>query len=187
MKNFFDCKDEKITEKAFSQSLVISVVSILLCFVALFSMTYSWFVTEMTSSSNTLVAGSFDVIISISEVENGIATTNRVELNNDPTKAGRYVCELDPGTYEISLKLTDDSTVKGHCIVTIGDGAEQNTAAIIGKNTVNVDENATITDPFIFRITVTESTEIKLEPRWGIVVNPDIYPMPEASDSGTTP
>ena len=193
MKNFFDCKDEKITEKAFSQSLIISVVSILLCLVALCSMTYAWFTAETTSSSNTLTSGSFDVTIAVSEVEDGVATTSAGTIDPVSITEGKYTYKLLPGTYEISLALTEDSTVKGHCVVTIGNDT-QHTDAIIGTNTANV-ENATMTDPFKFKITVTEDTTIILEPRWGVVVNADIdyneeikvgtVPSGEESNEGT--
>ena len=193
MKNFFDCKNEKITEKAFSQSLIISVISILLCLVALCSMTYAWFTGSTSSGNNTLVSGSFDVDISVFQVEGGVVSANAIEAI--PNTEGKYTYELQPGTYEITLKLTDTSTVKGHCVVTIGNGAEQHTDAIIGNNTANVDESTTKTDPFTFKITVTEVTTVTLEPRWGVVVNADIdyneeikvgtVPSGEESNEGT--
>ena len=194
MKNFFECKDEKITEKAFSQSLIISVVSILLCLVALCSMTYAWFTAETTSSSNTLTSGSFDVTIAVSEVEDGVATTSAGTIYPVSNTEGKYTYKLQPGTYEITLKLKDTATVKGHCVVTIGTATEQHTAAIIGDNTTNV-ENLAKTDPFKFKITVTEETTVVLEPRWGVVVNADIdyneeikvgtVPSGEESNEGT--
>lgn len=194
MKNFFDCKDEKITEKAFSQSLIISVVSILLCLVALCSMTYAWFTTETTSSSNTLTSGSFDVTITVSNVDDGVATASTGALEPESNTEGKYTYKFQPGTYEITLKLTDTSTVKGHCVVTINGGEEQHTAAIIGTNTANV-ENKELTDPFKFKITITKETTVVLEPRWGVVVNADIdyneeikvgtVPSGEESNEGT--
>ena len=191
MKNFFDCKDEKITEKAFSQSLIISVVSILLCIVALCSATYAWFTGETTSGSNTLMSGSFDVKITVSELVDGVASATAIEAKSN--NEGKYTYKLQTGTYEISLALTEDSTVKGHCVVTIGNDT-QHTDAIIGTNTANV-ENAATTDPFKFKITVTEETTVILEPRWGVVVNADIdyneeikvgtVPSGEESNEGT--
>lgn len=174
MKDFFDRKDEKITEKAFSQSLLISVLSILLCTVSLCSMTYAWFTTETASSSNTLTSGSFDVTIAVSKVEVGVAATGTDTIDPESNTEGKYTYKLQPGTYEISLTLTNESTVKGHCVVTIGNGAEQHTDAIIGDNTANVDENTPKTNPFTFKITVTKETTLVLEPRWGVVVNADI-------------
>ena len=178
MKNFLDRNDEKISEKAFSQSMLVSVLSILLCIVALCSVTYAWFTNETASSNNKLTSGSFDVTIAVSKVEDGVATASNIDVQPDPANVGKYYCTLEPvagaeTTYEISLKLTDTSTVKGHCIVKIGAAQEQHTAAIIGTNTANV-VNEPVTDPFTFRITVKETTKVILEPRWGVVVNPDI-------------
>ena len=158
-------KNEKISEKTFSQSLIVSVVSILLCIVVLCSLTYAWFTTESESNSNTLTSGTFDVIINVTD-ENA----SKVE----PTSSGdKYVYQLQPGTYEISLRLTESSTVKGHCVVNIGDGPDLHTAAIIGTNTANA-AGAEITDPFTFKIVVTEDTTITLTPRWSIAAEPDI-------------
>ncbi|MBO5315461.1 MAG: hypothetical protein J6B48_03410 [Clostridia bacterium] len=190
MKNFFDCKDEKITEKAFSQSLLISVLSILLCIVALCSITYAWFTGSTSSGNNTLVSGSFNVDITVTLVGDG--TTRNIDAVSD--NEGKYTYTLQPGTYEISFMLTETSTVKGHCVVTIGNNAAQHTAAIIGTNTANV-ENEEITDPFKFKITLTEAMTVVLEPRWGVVVNADIdyneeikvgtVPSGEESNEGT--
>ena len=43
MKNFFDFQDEKITEKAFSKNIIVSIAGILLSIVMLCSTTYAWF------------------------------------------------------------------------------------------------------------------------------------------------
>lgn len=171
MKNIFTTSDEKISEKAFSQSIIISIVSILLCIVMLCSLTYAWFTSETSSGSNTLMSGTFDVTINVYKVIDGVATTSTIEAESN--SEGMYSYTLEPGTYEISLTLTDGSTVKGHCIVTIGNTVAQHTAAIVGTNTANI-ENEHITDPFTFQIKVTENTTVTLEPRWGVVVEPDI-------------
>ena len=173
MKNFFDCKEEKITDKAFSQSLIISVLSILLCIVVLCSITYAWFTSETSSSTNTLMSGSFDVTISVMKVNDGASTVSDVTVTPDPNKAGIYHCELDtPGKYTVSFKLTDQSTVKGHCVVMI-DSEIKHTGAIIGAGTQNP-ENSTINDPFTFTIEISRATTVTFEPRWGVVVDPDI-------------
>jgi hypothetical protein len=116
------------------------------------------------------MSGSFDVKITVSKLEDGVASANAIEAESN--NEGKYTYKLLPGTYEISLALTEDSTVKGHCVVTIGNDT-QHTDAIIGANTANV-ENAAMTDPFKFKITVTAETTVFLEPRWGVVVNADI-------------
>ena len=64
MKNILNSK-EKISEKAFSQSLLISVISILLCIVALCSVTWAWFSTEISSSSSDIKSAYCDVTVSV--------------------------------------------------------------------------------------------------------------------------
>ena len=65
MKNFFECKNEKITEKAFSQSITISVLSILLCVVTLCSVTWAWHSEDVTSSYNNMQSASCYVSVSV--------------------------------------------------------------------------------------------------------------------------
>ena len=179
MKNFFDCKDEKITEKAFSQSVVISVLSILLCLVVLCSTTYAWFVGETTSNSNTLMSGSFDLIITVTKDDNDYPVIE------DETKDGAWICNLtEEGTYIVNLELKEGSTVKGHCLVKVGDDEFKHTAAIVEEHTAN-SEDVVVTDTFTFTITVTGQTTVTFEPHWGVVVEPDIlnegeYPIREA-------
>ena len=231
MKHIFDSKDEKLTEKAFIQSVVISVVGILLCIVALCSATFCWFTGGTENNSNTLVSGSFDVTITVvkgnalgdangeqgnasaqaeteaageqadaaapgeNEAENGGQAEDVVwiEVNPDPEHAGVFICDLPgPGTYTVTLTLKEGSTVKGHCVVTVGNDNDVHTAAIIGDNTTNR-EGEENTNPFIFTVTVQEVTRVSFEPRWGVVVQPDIaqrsaYPAPAANDmQGETP
>ena len=180
MKNIIDCKDEKITEKAFSHHLLVSILSILLCIVALCSITYAWFTSETQSGNNTLTAGSFHVTIS---VQNSV-TKEEMTLTKVPGKEGSWQCDLDPGTYTISLKLTDDATVKGHCKVQLGAGTVYHTDAIIGEKTNNVDTTTPKTDPFTFTLTLTEASTLTLEPVWGVVVAPDIQYTKDYSASG---
>ena len=171
MKNFFDTKDEKITEKAFSQGILISVLSILLCLVALCSITYAWFTGETTSGKTTLMSGTFDLDdIQISKLENGVSKAKTYAP--DKVENGVYSYKLSPGTYKIVLVLDDQSTAKGHCIVEIGD-VKKHTEAIIGKNTGNqagYEENA----PLEFSITVTEEVVVKFQPVWGVNLEPSI-------------
>ena len=228
MKHIFDSKDEKLTEKAFIQSVVISVVGILLCIVALCSATFCWFTGGTENNSNTLVSGSFDVTITVAEgnmldhtitegngltdieaageqadaaahgeneAENGGQAEDVVwiAVNPAPDDAGVFICDLPgAGTYTVTLTLKEGSTVKGHCLVTVGEDAVKHTAAIIGDNTTNR-EGEENTNPFIFTVTVQDATRVSFEPRWGVVVQPDIAhksacPAPAVNDmQGETP
>ena len=164
MKSLFNySKDEKITEKAFSQSLIISVVSILLCLVALCSMTYAWFSGETKSGNNTLVAGSFDVSVSVE-------TEANVDLK--PLEDGNYKFE-SPGTYTVKLSPTDSATVKGYCIVMI-DGKPYKTDVILDDEMVD-DTYKKATAPLTFKIvTKKANTVVSFESHWGVLVDPTV-------------
>ena len=180
MNNFFDSQNnkEKVTEKVFGRGLIISVVSIFICIVALCSATYAWFVGGVSSNTNTLTSGSFDITVSVSREDAG---GEILSYNVDKDAGtGRWSCELPADgtavTYTVTLKLTDQSTVKGHCIIRIGDGEPLHTAPIIGTSTSGADALSSdeMTDPFVLTITVSETTTVTFESRWGIVVHSDI-------------
>lgn len=163
----------KISDKVFMQTIVTSILSIILCIVSLCSMTFAWFHEETTSNENALLSGSFNFEASVvrkdaAEGEAALAVTE------DPHKKGVWVCELPrEGVYVVTLILTDDTNVKGHCKVTLGSDTPKRTVPIIGEQTKNRG-TAAITAPFIFTVTVTEAQTITLEPRWGIAVTSDI-------------
>jgi hypothetical protein len=167
---FFNSKEEKITEKAFSQTLILSAIAFILCIAVLSSMTYAWFTDEISSGKNMLVSGSFDVSVSVtSEADEEIAVATA------PGAGGVYSCTLpEAGRYTVVLKLTEDSTVKGHCIIKLGTDSAKHTYTIIGAQTKNC-EGREISDPFTFTIEVDEPTTLIIEARWGEVVEPDIF------------
>ena len=191
LKNFLTSNNEKITDKAFLQSLFISVISILLCLVALCSMSYAWFTEGTSSSSNTLMSGSFALDISVSQSDNDVATASAIVVSEVSGEKGIYTCTLPTsGKYLVTLTC-GDSTAKGHCTVKIN-GCEKNTAVIIGASTANKGSYA-INDPFAFTIQTTENdTVVEFRPVWGVAV-PDIeknqtYPTDawkENSDAST--
>lgn len=148
--------------------MIISVLSILLCIVALCSVTFCWYTGETKSDSNTLISGNFDLTVSVTSPDETILVAPY------DSREGVLVCQLPAeGTYTVILELKPGSTAKGHCIVTVGNDNPRHTAAIIGADTAN-SAGSTLTSPFIFTITVTKAQIVTLEPRWGIVVEPDI-------------
>ena len=176
MKNFFDYNDEKLTDKAFTHNLIISVVSIVLCLIVLCSATYAWFVSETTSTGNTLISGSFDIEVSV------INTADASMVTVTEEQDGTWSCTLLPGSYTVTLNRVTGSTSNGYCYVTVGaNGTAQPSDMIL--------DSATEGEPdFTFTITVTEDTPIKLEPMWGIhasplIVNNGSAPMDETVET----
>ena len=55
----FNSKQEKLTEKAFTQSIAISVFSILLCIIALCSVPWAWFSDGISSPTNSIQSAAF--------------------------------------------------------------------------------------------------------------------------------
>ena len=164
MKNIFDAKDEKITEKAFLQSTIISIVSILMCVVMLCSLTYAWFNESVQSSSNSITAGHFTA-----KVVSVVRTADKQAVS--PNDSGIYV--LETGEYAITLNVTDETTSRGYCVVTINDTVYC-TEAIVNNRTKNEIYNR-VSAPFVFRIRVTESSaDVKIESRWGIPADPNL-------------
>lgn len=165
MKNIFSTNDEKITEKAFSQSLIISVLSILLCIVVLCSLTYAWFTQDVSSNTNKLQSGHFDFNVSVIRGENDeVAEASENTIVADAS--GAYTLDA-VDTYTITLELTKETTAKGYCIVTVN-GEEYRTEVIVNEQTKSETypgENA----PFTFKIKTTEAnTTVKVESRWGV-------------------
>ena len=157
LRNFFDSNDEKLTDKAFSHGIIISVLSILLCIVALCSATYAWFVEEQESSNNVLVSGSFDL-------DAFVTCTTAPELNIEIIDS---MCTLNTaGTYTIKLVISAESTVKGYCGITINNGEKEITVPIYPVSQTGIHE---------LTFTIVKSTDsdtvIKFVPEWGYPAN----------------
>ena len=169
MKRLGACKDEKITEKAFSQGLLISLLSMFVCIVALCSATYAWFSDGSASSSNnTLVAGSFELVVALE------AETNARPEPILSAEAGITTCVLPAaGRYTVTLTPTQDSTVKGHCAIVVN-GVSQSTEVIVSEQMANSDgfaKNA----PYVFVVETTEAdVTLTFLSRWGIPSAPSV-------------
>lgn len=164
MKNIFDSNEQRITEKAFSHGLIISVLSILLCIIALCSASYAWFNTDLSSDGNVLESGRFALDITVTD-ENG----ELVELKDNNN--GTFSCELEKGsTYTVLMKMTNDTTAtKGYCDVTINSSDKKQTASISEDSSIGK-------DPIEFTIEVNvENTVVVFEPKWSIPADPQIF------------
>ena len=140
-------KPDKLTEKAFMQSIAVSIVCVVLCAVALCSATWAWFKGEVTSSDNTIKAGYCDVTIQVSE--GGV---------NIPANAGTNgVYSLDAGkTYTVEI-VVDGDVKSSYCKLVI-DGVEYYTQQI----STSAPGNA-----ISFTLTFDTDTNVQMLGRWG--------------------
>lgn len=151
LKNILNSK-EKISEKAFSQSLLISILSILLCIIFLCSATYAWFTdsknsgeSEIKSSGNCLITAS----IYKDNSEEAIATVDmqkKVTLDNMQ------------GIYTVTLTLPKGSA-SGYLIITAG-GQEYYSDYL--------QRNEDINQALTFTLYVQTMQNITFTAHWGI-------------------
>jgi hypothetical protein len=174
LSKFADGKEPKTTEKMFVQGLIISIISILLCVVALCSASFAWFNETTQSNGNVLTTGSFELSVAVTGIGSGGVTERNIEVIEIVDRKGTLICTLpESGQYRVTLTLSDASKAKGHCIVTIG-GVEKRTETIIGIGTANKEEYAE-NSPLTFIIeTSVADTVVEFSPVWGVVAQPDL-------------
>lgn len=193
MKKIFDT-NENIADKAFTQSIVISVAGIILCIVALCSATYAWFVADVSSSQNTISAAFFDVEVtvyditqimttqSIAEGEEGSATESQTstegesgtESQTTPTPilltAEQFeIYKLEAGhTYVVMLSVPKEVTAsRGYCDILV-DGLTVCRTQIIE----NADE-----ENFQFTIIAEREASLMVLPKWGVPAENGVQPV----------
>ncbi len=166
MKSLFDCKEGQVSEKALSSNVIVSFLSIILCLIALCSMTYAWFTESSVSNSNTLVSGRFDFEVYINKSDDTTAAGIITPVSENEEQ-GSVTYNLSRGTYTVILDLNNDSTAKGYCTVKIG-GVEKHTGVIVGEHTVNREDYA-LSDPFEFTMIIeADNTVVEFKQHWGV-------------------
>ena len=158
MKLFSETKDpnKKMTEKTFVQGMIISIVSILLCIVAICSASYAWFNAGTSSGQNLLQGGSFALDITVTDGEGALVPVTKNEN-------GTLFCVLDAGAYTVALSMTADSTAtKGYCDVKVGDLDAVQTATISSDPAIGV-------SLLSFELAVDgDGTIVLFTPKWGL-------------------
>ena len=173
LKKLFESKEEKITEKAFTHGLVISVLSIILCLIALGSTTYAWFGVDTSSGNNVIESGRFALEISVEDIDGNAVT---VSDNGN----GKYSCIFESvGVYTVVISMADDSTAtKGYCDVTFGTSAKKHTSLVSRDPSLGV-------DPLTFTVEIaTAGLTVGFTPKWGIPAHADIFDGDAISEVG---
>ncbi len=163
LKNIFNDNNEKISDKAFSRSLLVSVVSILLCTVLLCSVTYAWFSDGQATANHIITAASFSVDVSVKDDNAGAVT---VDTLSDGSMVS--VLENKNVTYTVSLSINPAANAKGYCAISFNDG--ENITTVIMSNDPALGVNT-----ISFTVTTAEdSTTVSFIPVWGYPAEPTV-------------
>lgn len=123
IKRFYIPKNQKISDKSFSQLILASVLGILLCTVCLGGLTWAWFSDSVTSNTETLRSATYEIQAEVKKESDGSV----VAINEDNTYT------LDAGeTYIVKLTATGNAST-GYCKVTLND-KDYYTTQIVPKN-----------------------------------------------------
>ena len=162
--------EKKKSRRAFSFSMLLTLTCAFICAVCFCSTTFSWFTAGKTSSKNTVTAGYF----AVEKITVDDAASDR-PISFTKQEGDTWTGTLDAGTYTVRIYATDTSTVRGHCVVKVGNTDPQRTAPIIGENCLNRDAGEQTTDPFTFQITVdADNTAVSFTVKWGMSAEDDL-------------
>ena len=150
--------NEKLTDKAFSRLMLTSILGILVCIVCLCSCTWAWYNTNVSASENKLGSGVFALDVTVTD-SSATPIETYDQINGDT------LCLISaPGTYTVTLEMTENSTVeKGFCVITVA-GVSYSTATI----------KKIAESPFTFTIDATSAISITFSDAWGSPANPTI-------------
>ncbi len=169
MENKLECESKKMTDKAFLQGFIISIVSIVLCLAALCSMTFAWFNASTESPSNLIESGRFGLDIKIYYLDE--ANNQAIPVTVTEAANGSKSCVLErAGKYAVYLYMEDDVTLdKGYCGVSINGKPELITESISTNSELGV------IPPLTFTVeTVEENVSVTFTPKWGLPANYNI-------------
>ena len=153
-------KPDKLTDKAFSRLMLTSILGILMCLTCLCSATWAWYSSNIASSSNTVASGQFDLVVTVQSAEAIVNASESEPLSVVDNGLGAKVCNIkDAGSYNVTLKISEDTTVtKGFCVVKIN-GVSYKTDLITVDDTEN----------FVFTlVTNAPDVSVSFSPAWGI-------------------
>ena len=145
-------KINKLTDKAFSRLVIMSIFAILVCVVCLCASTWAWFSESLPSNNNVITAAS-DCKISVSVEKDGTEIAI-ADIENAAT------LELEGGvSYTVKVTLPKDSS-SGYLVIST-DSAEYY-AEYIEHHDSEQDKAVT------FTLTSAETQNVTFSAKWGI-------------------
>ena len=158
MKDVKSHKNVDLADKAFTQSILISVVSILLCLIALCSVTFAWFAEDVTTTNNKIEAGTFDLTVA-AEAADG----SEILATRGTDGIWRVTLPATQAPCTVTLTVSAQTNVRGFCLIECGDAKWQTDAIEVGETT------------FTFTVAVNGAdVELSLAPQWGYPADPAI-------------
>lgn len=156
--------EEKMSDKVFLQSILTSILSILLCIFSLCSVTYAWFNEGVSSVQNNIQSGFFALDIDIIDADG----KSLVGIKNEDGSV-TYFLEEALKKYTVTLKTTKDTKVsKGFCVITTSPEMKKNTAPISDNNEIGC-------NPFTFTLISNESNiSVTFSASWGMPAVEDV-------------
>lgn len=147
----FSTNQDKLTEKAFKQSIAISVFGIILCMIALCSVTWAWFSADISSNANNIQSAYCDVTVSVANSGTAVDPVN-----------GAYTLEKDK-VYEIQIAASGTAKT-AYCILNIG-GNTYYTQQI--PTTTTEINGITVPSSIVFYLKFSADTTVQVINRWG--------------------
>ncbi len=163
MEKKFNNTNNKNNDKFFIKTLFVSFFSILVCIIALSSVTYAWISTSLSSEPNVIMGSRFALTINVVD-ENGVSVTG------DQNDNGIYIYNFtNSGVYTVTLEMSSDTTAtKGYCQI-IANSTEKYQTEAISKNISYGVEKLT------FTIKIVDASTIGFDARLGLSSNVNVH------------
>lgn len=143
MKKFFYIpKYGKMSEKAFTRNLVLSLSGIFLCMGVMALTAYAYYSSTVSSGVQRIQAASYNC-----------------EVHIDGTALQKKQLELPQGTYSVTITRTADSTATtGFCVITVGNKV---------FHTQQIEETTGTQTPFAFTLELGQTQTVAITAVWG--------------------
>lgn len=174
--------NDKFINRVLLESIVVSLVSIVLCVVVLCSATWAWFTDSAASATSTITAGTFSLDIVVARITDSASAAAISEGTTAPASSdvitpgedGKY--RLTNGSYSVTLTPKTGSC-GGYCKIKVNDSEEYYFGEIPSERT--------------FRLVLSADATITFESRWGKCsisnVNDDgVLTIPTTTSASTT-
>lgn len=138
-------KNEKISDKTFSRTIISSLLGIFICGICLAGLTWAWFSSSISSTANNITSADFSVQITYKN-------ENDVEINPF-NENGTF----KTGTYRITLTASGSAST-GYCKVELNDNI---------YHTVQLFNNENGNNTITFTVGANNNDQLTITHQWG--------------------